>query len=296
MPRLVVRLAVAVLVAAAVGLGVPGQAQAATCGSAHGVSVVVDFHELGGGVQTACDASGAGKTADSQLRDVGHTLTYVQRQPGFICRIDGKPANDACINTPPADAYWSLWWSDGTSGKWSYAAQGAGSLKVPDGGYVGLSWQGSGAKSPPGAAATAHRAQPSSGPTTHPTSPHPSTSTAPGQAPSSSSSSSSSAPADPGASSTSTATPVPGQKADDGHGKHHDATPSNGVGPGSASQGPDKTEGAGPVGDVAPGGPGDADGAGSDGLPGWVAPVAIAVLFVGAGTIVLARRRSSGGG
>ena len=63
MPRLVVRLAAAVLVAAAAGLGVSAPAQAASCSSAHGVSVVVDFHQLGGGVQSACDAGGGGKTA-----------------------------------------------------------------------------------------------------------------------------------------------------------------------------------------------------------------------------------------
>ena len=161
-PRLVVRLAVAVLVAAAVGLGVSGSAQAATCSSAKGVSVVVDFHELGGGVQTACDAGGVGRTAYAQLKDVGHRLEHVQRTPGFVCRIDGlpSPADDPCVNTPPADAYWSLWWSDGKSGKWTYASQAASSLKVPAGGYVGMSWQGSGAKSPPGAPPSAHRTQP----------------------------------------------------------------------------------------------------------------------------------------
>jgi hypothetical protein len=92
MTRLAVRLAVAVLVAAAVGLGVPGPAQAAACSSAHGVSVVVDFHQLGGGVQTRCDRGGAGGSAWSQLEDVGYDLTGVQRQPAFVCRINGKPS------------------------------------------------------------------------------------------------------------------------------------------------------------------------------------------------------------
>jgi hypothetical protein len=32
----------------------------------------------------------------------------------------------------------------------------------------------------------------------------------------------------------------------------------------------------------------------SGGLPGWVAPFAIGVLFVGAGTIALIRRKGSG--
>jgi hypothetical protein len=35
---------------------------------------------------------------------------------------------------------------------------------------------------------------------------------------------------------------------------------------------------------------------GSGGLPGWVAPVAIVVLFAGTGGVLLARRRSGGGG
>ena len=54
----------------------------------------------------------------------GFSLTYVQRQPGFVCRINGAPASDPCVNTPPADAYWGLWWSDGKSGSWTYSSVG----------------------------------------------------------------------------------------------------------------------------------------------------------------------------
>ena len=50
MLRHVVRLAAAALVAAAAVVVAPA-AQAATCGTSPGVSVVVDFHQLGG-VQT----------------------------------------------------------------------------------------------------------------------------------------------------------------------------------------------------------------------------------------------------
>jgi len=296
--RYPVRLAVASLVVAAVGLGVPAPAQAATCSSAKGVSVVVDFHALGGGVQTYCDTGGAGKTADAQLRDAGHRLTYVQRQPGFICRIDGKPANDPCVNTPPSDAYWSLWWSDGKSGKWSYSSQGASSLKVPEGGYVGMSWQGSSSKSPPGISPNPHAAHPSSSPTTHPST-HPST------RPSthgSSSPSSGPAPAPPPTSGpATTASPSgstsPGDHAGGQTGQHQSDPAKTGKGPGKASQGPDQTEAGGPVGKVATKATADeSDGSSSGGLPGWVAPLAIAVLFVGAGAIALVRRKTSGGG
>jgi hypothetical protein len=280
-----VRLAAAVLVSAAVGLGVPAPASAATCSSSSGVSVVVDFHQLGGGVQTFCDTGGAGKTAWQQLQDAGHTLTPVQRQPGFVCRIDGKPASDPCVNTPPADAYWSLWWSDGKSGTWTYSSLGAGSLKVPAGGYVGMSWQGQTAQAKPGVAPTAHPAKPSSSPSTHPSSStHPST--APGQSPTSSA---------PGSTSPST-WPSSASPGTTRTGKHGHVDPSKAGKPqGKKTHGPDQTQAAGPVGEVASGGGDDSSGSGSGGLPGWVAPVAVVLLFAGAGTIALVRRKSSGG-
>ena len=287
--RLAVRLAVAALVAAAVGVGVSAPAQASTCSTASGVSVVVDFHQLGGGVKTFCDAGGAGRTADRLLRDAGHALTYVQRQPGFICRIDGdpEPADDPCVNTPPSDAYWSLWWSDGRSGKWTYSSAGAGSLKVPEGGYVGMSWQGGDAQAPPGVSPTPHAARPSSSPSPHPTSsPHPSS--APGQAPPSSS-----APGTSESSATSAATGNPQRNA---HRKARHVDPSK---PGKAGRrsthGPDQTQAAEPLDQVATSAAHDSAAPGSGGLPGWVAPVAIAVLFAGAGTIALVRRKSRGG-
>ena len=284
MTRLVVRLAAAVLVTAAVGLGVPSAAQAATCSSSQGVSVVVDFHQLGGGVQTHCDRGGAGKTAWDQLEDVGYRLTGVQKQPGFVCRIDDKPSEtqDACVTTPPADAYWSLWWSDGRSGKWAFSSTGAGSLKVPAGGYVAMSWQGGAGKAAPGASPTPHPTQPTSSPTTRaPTSP--ASSHAPGLTPSSSTTSS--APSTPSATTSPSAGPSRSAKRSTKAKTkaHHE---------------PAKTDGpraAGPVAGVSTGGPGSSGGSGSGGLPGWVAPVAIVVLFVGATAFVVARRKTSGG-
>lgn len=174
--RSVRRLAVAALLTAAAGVGVftPAPAQASVCSSASGVTVVVDGGELGGGVMSVCDPDGGGKSATALFTSNGWSLTYVQRQPGFVCRIDGRPApeDDPCVNTPPADAYWGLFWSDGTSGSWSYASEGAGSLTVPDGGYVGFAWQGSSSKSPPGVTPRKHPSPtptPSPSPTAHPT-------------------------------------------------------------------------------------------------------------------------------
>ena len=47
-----------------------------------------------------------------------------------------------CVSTPPANAYWGLYWSNGTSGSWSYSSLGVGSLTVPAGGSVAFAWQG----------------------------------------------------------------------------------------------------------------------------------------------------------
>ena len=152
------------LVAAGLVLQARAPAAAAGCTGSGGVTVVVDFHQLGGGVQQACDADGGGKAASAVFPDSGFPLTYVQRQPGFVCRVSGAPSSDPCVNTPPAGAYWSLWWSDGTSGSWTYSSTGVGSLTVPDGGYVAFSWQGQDGKAAPGVAPT---------PRTAPTTPSP---------------------------------------------------------------------------------------------------------------------------
>jgi hypothetical protein len=294
--RHVVRLAAATIAVAAAGVVVPAPAQASICSTASGVSVVVDFHQLGGGVQTACDSGGAGKYADQQFADAGHTLTYVQGE-AFVCQVDSKPASQ-CAHTPPADAYWSLWWSDGKSGEWKYASVGVTQLKVPNGGYVALSWQGQSSQAKPRVTPTAHSspsptAHPSSHPTSHPSSPPSSgahQSASPGQAPSSSAASGA-----PGAGPTSGADPSSKGTQRKGGGQHHQAKPSKDQTKSKAVSGTDSTQSGEPVAGVASAGPGDSGGSDSAGLPGWVAPAAIAVLFAGSGAIVLARRGRSGG-
>jgi hypothetical protein len=184
--RVAARLAAAALVAAGVGsveAATLPHATAAGCGSSSGVTVVVDFGSLGGGVQSTCISGGGGQRASSLFPAAGYDLTPVQNEPGFVCRINGRPSPDdeACVNTPPDDAYWGLWWSDGTSGSWSYSNYGGSSLKVPDGGYVGFAWQ-TGSKNAPGLSPAPHAAPtptqtpspapttPSSKPTTKPSS------------------------------------------------------------------------------------------------------------------------------
>lgn len=139
MPTLVRLLAVALTsVAATVGLGA-APATAATCATASGVSVVVDFEGLGNGLDTSCVPDGGGQSA-AELSEVHHDLTRVTQFPGAVCRVDGLPADVDCSRMPPADAFWGLFWSDG-SGGWVFSSEGVDSLDVPAGGSVGWAWQ-----------------------------------------------------------------------------------------------------------------------------------------------------------
>jgi hypothetical protein len=295
--RTVARLAAGILVVSAASIAVPLPAQAATCGSTHGVSVVVDFHQLGGGVQSFCDAGGSGEYAAQQFTDAGHTLTRVNGEPGFVCRVDGAPSSDPCQHTPPTDAYWSLWWSDGKSGTWKYAATGVDSLKVPAGGYVALSWQGQSSQAKPRVRPTAH-ASSSPSPTPSPSAPpprhrhhavhHPShhPSASPSAAATSNAPGTASAPSgNPSGPST-----APSGSAHATH--HHSAAAAH-----HASHRPSPHASATPQADQPPDRathPTSGESSSDSGLPGWIAPVLVALVFVAGGAVTVVRRRRSG--
>jgi hypothetical protein len=280
--------AAAVLVVAAYA-GIPtAPASAAGCPTDHGVTVVVDFHQLGGGVQTACVADGGGQTASQLFPAADFPLTYVQRQPGFVCSVSGKPA-DPCPNTPPADAYWALYWSDGESGRWAYATSGAGGQHVPDGGYVAFSWQGTDDSTPPGASPA----------------PHPSASPSPTQAPTHTATHAPTHTAAPSHAGSSAA-PSQGASAGESPSASPSATDSTGRTAHSpkpkpkpkASESPTPEASQSPTTSGSPSlAPASADPAdpGDGGLPGWVAPLVILVLFGAAGAVALVRRRQGAG-
>jgi hypothetical protein len=277
---------VAVLAAAA-GLGLSAPAQAATCSTASGVSVVVDFHQLGG-VQTACDAGGAGKYAAAQFTDVGHTLTYVQGQ-AFVCQVDGAP-DTQCARTPPSTAYWSLWWSDGKSGTWTYASVGATSLKVPAGGYVALSWQQGSAQAPPGVAPRSHSpssptSHPPSHPTSRPTSQPTAGPTAPATAAPQQGATSGPTPRSTSTSPAGTSAPT-GTPASTFPVRSHHTQALKVTAQGKHAIPPTSTQATRAASATTDSG---------SGLPGWVAPVLVVVLFAAAAAVAVVRRRRSGG-
>jgi hypothetical protein len=125
------------------------------CPRATGVTVVVDFQELGGGIVVRC-AQGPvvpGYTGLDALQDAGFHPEGVRRYGfAFICRIAGKPAPDqtlpiqgdpnykeACINTPPPSAFWGYWYAP-NRGTWTYSQVGALSRDAIPGGFEGWSF------------------------------------------------------------------------------------------------------------------------------------------------------------
>ena len=105
-----------------------------------GVTIVVDFHELGGGVNIRC-APGPVTSGLDALDKAGIVWESVRRFPGFVCRIAGLPGPDteACINTPPATAYWSYWVAP-RGGSWCYSSRGPGARVPPPGAVEGWSF------------------------------------------------------------------------------------------------------------------------------------------------------------
>lgn len=292
-----------VLIAAAATVVVTGgtdqPAVAAACPGDSGVTVVVDYAELGG-LQVGCAQGAGGRTASTAFAEAGFALSHVDRGPGtgMVCKVAGAPSDASCTTAPPAEAYWSLWIASPTSDTWGYASRGVTQLTVVDGGYVAFAWhQGSGTAQPP--AVTPRRstpvpppstaepprpgprqrdstekvpaARPSARPTVAPTTPPPSAAPTPGAEPSAT---------PPLKSRRSSASARPVQK--------------------RAAKGPRRTEASSDVPTVDDVTEGPPENGGSiaaevadrdDGLPWWVPGIAVALVAAAGGTVVARRRR-----
>ncbi|MFI9007730.1 hypothetical protein ACIGNX_10920 [Actinosynnema sp. NPDC053489] len=115
------RASVAVAVVGLAMAHAPLTARAAGCA---GVTVVVDFGALGGGVRTGC-APGDPSSGTGALTAAGFGYTFAARQPGFVCRINGQPGSDPCVTASPTTAYWGYWHGQ-PGGSWVYSATSAG--------------------------------------------------------------------------------------------------------------------------------------------------------------------------
>lgn len=172
--RVLAGAALLAVAAAPVAPSGPAAAASGRCAPGTGVTVVVDYGPLGGGVVTGCDPDGAGKSAAEVVTAAGFSLSYISSQPGFVCRIDGRPgeADEDCGDTPPPDAYWGLFWSDADPETWVYSSEGVGSLDVPEGGSIGWRFQDGGDREDPSAPPNPDAKSPSPQPT-KPPSPQP---------------------------------------------------------------------------------------------------------------------------
>ncbi|MDQ1105054.1 hypothetical protein QE364_002997 [Nocardioides zeae] len=167
--RFVAATALAVAATPVLGGVTAAPAEAAGCTGAGGVTVVVDGTTLpaGGGVDARC--VGSGGNADDLFASAGFSMGFHPGQPGYVCTVDGAPTT-RCGDDQRAKNYWSLWWSDGSSG-WQYSGVGVTGLKVPDGGYVAWTWQNAGSMDRPRIAATDRSAGSGSGSGSSPSAP-----------------------------------------------------------------------------------------------------------------------------
>lgn len=140
------------------------------CSDSLGVTVAVDYGGLGGGTAVHCAenfaaavaASGRAGTGLDALVLAGFGWAPAQRQPGAVCRVNGRPAaaetlslpnnpsyREACVQMPPETAFWS-YWTASVGGSWSFSSSGAGGRLAQPGGFEGWRFHlGSGSASAP---------------------------------------------------------------------------------------------------------------------------------------------------
>jgi len=129
--------AVAVLAAVTGASAGPAGATArplADCTATSGVIVAVDFAHWGGPIMRSCGTTPT--TGYALLNQGGWDTAGTEHDgPGFICRIGYSgyqhgtqyptPAQQACVQTPPASAYWALWQAGPGQDSWAYSQEGA---------------------------------------------------------------------------------------------------------------------------------------------------------------------------
>ena len=138
-----------------IAAGPPSSDALPGCTPTAGVTVIVDFTPLGGQVMRGC-APGTPATGLAALQQAGFTVTGTQRYgDAFVCRIDGLPTanQQACVNTPPANAYWAYFHALPGQTQWTYSTGGAASYQPPPGSIDGWAFGSGGAPSVPPSAA-----------------------------------------------------------------------------------------------------------------------------------------------
>jgi hypothetical protein len=119
------------------------QASAGTgAGACAGVTVVVDFTDLGGGAKQGCAVSGFDTGIDA-LHSAG--FASADSQPGLVCTIDAKP--DPCPATFEG-SFWSYWHGESGDTEWTSYQIGSATSHPVAGSVEG--WRYNDGKSGPG--------------------------------------------------------------------------------------------------------------------------------------------------
>ncbi|MFI9449853.1 ABC transporter substrate-binding protein [Amycolatopsis sp. NPDC052450] len=130
------------------GKGYPG-----FCKDGTGVTVVVDFQQLGGTTIVRCNPQTTRGTGLDALKGAGFQIAGVQRWgESFVCRIENRPSaaenvpiagrdqyREPCVDTPPAQAYWS-YWNASNNCAWDYSQWGVKNRDFIPGGFEGWSY------------------------------------------------------------------------------------------------------------------------------------------------------------
>ncbi|TWP50729.1 ABC transporter substrate-binding protein [Lentzea tibetensis] len=123
------------------------------CRDGTGVTVVVDFQQLGGTTIVRCNPQTTRGTGLDALKGAGFQIAGVQRWgEAFICRVENRPSateelpvkgrdryREMCVDTPPAAAYWSYWHAGNNCG-WEYSQWGVKNRDFSAGGFEGWSF------------------------------------------------------------------------------------------------------------------------------------------------------------
>ncbi|SFI57403.1 ABC transporter substrate-binding protein [Amycolatopsis regifaucium] len=130
------------------GKGHPG-----FCKDGTGVTVVVDFQQLGGTTIVRCNPQPTRDTGLDALKGAGFQIAGVQRWgESFVCRIENRPSateqlpvagreqyREMCVDTPPSGAYWSYWQASNNCA-WDYSQWGVKNRDFIPGGFEGWSF------------------------------------------------------------------------------------------------------------------------------------------------------------
>ncbi|MFE5506190.1 ABC transporter substrate-binding protein [Amycolatopsis japonica] len=123
------------------------------CKDATGVTVVVDFQQLGGTTIVRCNPQTTRGTGLDALKGAGFQIAGVQRWgESFVCRVENRPSaaenvpitgrgdyREPCVDTPPAQAYWSYWHASNNCA-WDYSQWGVKNRDFIPGGFEGWSF------------------------------------------------------------------------------------------------------------------------------------------------------------